>query len=153
MNRRTIEGTILKKMNPKVISSILDLKQQKSSEFVIASGSMHPSLKIGEKVTFRDIKPSDERKFRVGDVVVFEDSGRRIAHRLVRVKGDIIVTKGDNLPDCDQPIPFSDIIGFVEGKSSKKALFYFFIRNKIRKVKLIRTLVKAVKKWRKKSHF
>lgn len=120
MNRRTIEGTILKKMNPKVISSILDLKQQKSSEFVIASGSMHPSLKIGEKVTFRDIKPSDERKFRVGDVVVFEDSGRRIAHRLVRVKGDIIVTKGITFRIAISRFLFRILSGLWRGSLPKR---------------------------------
>ena len=104
----------------------------KKNEFIVISGSMFPSLKIGEKVRLIKI---DYSKLKIGDVVVYKKKNKLIVHRLVFFKNFLAITKGDNKSSFDEPILVFDIIGKIEGKSSKKRLLWFFFRNNIRKIK------------------
>ncbi len=91
------------------------------------SNSMLPTIRPGELIKIKKgIAPCP------GDVVVFRAGGSFVAHRLVWKKNFVAVTKGDNNPFCDRPISVFDIVGVVEGKGSRKALWYYFFRNRIR---------------------
>ena len=126
-------------MDKRVTTAILDIQQQNSSELVVVSGSMMPTLMIGDKVDIKDI--NDLSVLRPGDVVVYKNSfNQKIVHRLFLIKNYIAITKGDNKSDLDSPISIFDIIGTIEGKSSKKALWYYFFRNKLRKISILRKI-------------
>lgn len=70
---------------------------------VIVSGrSMLPTLQVGDLVV--GVKSS----FRVGDVVIWCASPTYcVIHRVIKISGNVIVTKGDNNPAPDPPIPKS----------------------------------------------
>lgn len=68
----------------------------------VASGSMHPTLKVGDLLFVRGVKPEELKK---GDIIVFVKpvgNGEYIVHRIVDIKkvdGRILLTtKGDNNP-------------------------------------------------------
>jgi len=90
--------------------------------------SMLPSIRPGELIKIK--KGGDPVP---GDVVVFRAGGVFVAHRLMWKKNFVARTKGDNNAYCDAPISLFDIVGVVEGKRSRRALWYFFIRNRIRR--------------------
>jgi len=90
--------------------------------------SMVPSILPGEVI--RILPVDDPRRLRVGDVVVFRCDDIFVAHRLVWKWGDRALTKGDNNPLCDPALPLSDIVGVVEGKSSRGRLLLYLIMRK-----------------------
>lgn len=68
----------------------------------VASGSMYPTLKVGDLLFVRGVKPEELKK---GDIIVFikpVGDGEYIVHRIIYVKkiGDkiLVTTKGDNNP-------------------------------------------------------
>ncbi len=68
----------------------------------VASGSMYPTLRVGDLLFVRGVKPEELKK---GDIIVFVKpvgGGEYIVHRIVDIKevdGRILVTtKGDNNP-------------------------------------------------------
>ncbi|MDD3080125.1 MAG: signal peptidase I [Paludibacter sp.] len=79
----------------------------------LSGQSMFPVLRNGDwgliiRCSFNEI--------RNGDIVVMKnDSGKYIAHRLIRKKGNLFITKGDNNLYYDKPFPESSIVGKVIG--------------------------------------
>ncbi len=91
--------------------------------------SMLPTLAPGELIR---VAPVAWDSLAPGEVVVFRAGNAFVAHRLVWRRGFVAVTKGDNNAFCDPPISVFDIVGVVEGKRSRRALWYYFVRNRIR---------------------
>lgn len=61
------------------------------------------------------IVPADLRELQCGDLVAYMDAGGQIiTHRVVRVKGAALVTKGDNRDHNDPSVPFRQVLGKVE---------------------------------------
>jgi len=55
------------------------------------------------------------RAVKPGDVVVYEQGGVRVVHRVVSVETGGVRTRGDNNPSADQGvIPYEQILGVVE---------------------------------------
>jgi len=79
---------------------------------VVNGNSMSPALKDGDWVRIRKTD-----KINLGDVILFSRSGGRFLHRVVRIrkkeKGIFYVTKGDNSPHLDLPVPASAVEGKV----------------------------------------
>lgn len=108
--------------------------------FEIASDSMNPVLRKGDKVTAVKKDVSD---LKVGEVVVFRQNSKYILHRIVKIDNFVVVTAGDNLRKYDPPISLFDIVGVVENipvekpksevrrffRSLKRKLFKIFIGN------------------------
>jgi signal peptidase I len=91
------------------------LRQGHGVCFTITSSSMQPWLLPGTQVSVRAI---DTALLRVGDVVVVQTgSGQWCTHRLIRhvacASTSCWVTKGDNAPHADVPIPPERIHGVV----------------------------------------
>lgn len=89
----------------------------KRSYFTVASDSMQPILKSGDKITVEPVDPGD---IVPGMVVVFRSDKKKIVHRVVKKKGFILVTAGDRLRKYDGPIHVYDVIGKVQGLGIKK---------------------------------
>ncbi|MBI2097795.1 MAG: signal peptidase I [Candidatus Vogelbacteria bacterium] len=77
----------------------------------ITSGSMWPVLNEGDLVFIQGGRKLEELK--VGDIIVWrgtEDRGFTI-HRVARINGSQIITKGDANFNEDQPIEFDQVVG------------------------------------------
>jgi signal peptidase I len=74
-------------------------------------GSMLPTLWPGDLLTVRRLEPHE---LRAGQVVLYHRDGRLTAHRILRISGGVIYTRGDSLPLCDPPVNAGEVIGQVE---------------------------------------
>ncbi|HSA34446.1 MAG TPA: S24/S26 family peptidase [bacterium] len=110
-----------------------------------SQNSMLPSITPGELV---HIAPVQRDRLMSGDVVVFRAGEVFVAHRLIWKRGFVARTKGDNNPYCDRPISVFDIVGVVEGKRSRRAMWYYLLRNRLRHYtpRPVRSLFSSVKK-------
>jgi signal peptidase I len=73
--------------------------------------SMEPLNKQGDVVLLKQIDGSEAK---VGEVIVFEDAGQSVMHRVIQRYTDasgqlMLVTQGDNVPVPDQPIAASQV--------------------------------------------
>ena len=75
--------------------------------FTTNGASMQPILKSGDSVTL--IKANE---YKNGDVVLFrKEDGKFILHRIIRIRGNEVLTQGDSLSSIDEPIDKSKILG------------------------------------------
>jgi len=74
----------------------------------ITSGSMWPALKKGDLVLVKAVKQDE---IAVGDIVVYTNKQGFTIHRIIEIKGEKIITKGDANNISDTPIMFKDIVG------------------------------------------
>lgn len=89
---------------------------------IVGSGSMTPTINVGDAIIIDKVKESEIKKLKVGDVIVFEINKSMYTHRIVNidVKNNeyYISTKGDregNVVD-DWIVKNKDIIGIVKFK-------------------------------------
>ena len=73
---------------------------------VVLSGSMEPELAVNDLVI---VKAADD--YKVGDVVVYQDGGSLVIHKLISLEGGEAVTKGVANDTADEPIKVSAIKG------------------------------------------
>jgi signal peptidase I len=87
------------------------------SEFQIISNSMHPVLKIGDKIK---IKKASLKDLICGDIVIYKLNGRLIAHRFLYLKDEkSFICRGDNISIIDQPVANDSLIGKVTSIANK----------------------------------
>ncbi len=89
---------------------------------VVASSSMEPVLKPGDKIT---IEPVKSEEIVPGLVVVYNHNDKKIVHRVVSRKGDFLITAGDNLRKFDKPVHISQVLGKVKGLEVTRPLNKF----------------------------
>ena len=75
---------------------------------VVLSGSMEPELSVDDVIIVK--KTND---FGVDDMVVFNDHGILVVHRVISIDGDNITTKGDANNTADEPITRDVVKGKV----------------------------------------
>ncbi len=75
---------------------------------VVLSGSMAPSLRVGDALLIR----SGATSFHEGDIVTFQREGQFVTHRVVEVESAHLVTRGDANNAAD---PWTVPISAVEG--------------------------------------
>ena len=75
---------------------------------VVLSGSMEPEFSVGDLLIV-----TEKESYKVGDVVVFQDDGMTVTHRIVSITEEEIVTKGDANNSEDSPITREQIKGSV----------------------------------------
>lgn len=96
-----------------VIASKLILKKSYPNVFgytymQVKTGSMAPSLNINDIVIIK-LKTN----YKVNDIVTFEQDGYFITHRIIKMNGDKILTKGDSNNTEDDEIGASLVVGKV----------------------------------------
>jgi phage repressor protein C with HTH and peptisase S24 domain len=108
---------------------IIDLLQRGHAvEFCVRGDSMHPVIREDDSV---HVEPS--RDVRLGDVVLTLATRGLTAHRVIAQHGDTIVTRGDNTPEADAPVPLAQVLGKVTwveraGERREVAREYGFVR-------------------------
>ena len=75
---------------------------------VVLSGSMEPEFSTGDLVIVGETDSVE-----VGDVIVYQDGGMLVVHRVVGLDGELITTKGDANNVADQPINEAAVKGEV----------------------------------------
>ena len=78
------------------------------SIFTVATGSMEPAISQNDIIIVKA-----QKQYNVNDIVTFKSENAYITHRIISVRGDTIVTKGDANNTKDVAIKKSDIIGKV----------------------------------------
>jgi signal peptidase I len=92
---------------PQILTRTLN---NENPTLTVISYSMYPSLNRGDLILVRG---TTLEEIEVGTVVVFRHEKGLAVHRVVEIKGNKIVTKGDANPEEDDPITYDDIVGRV----------------------------------------
>jgi signal peptidase I len=75
----------------------------------ITSGSMWPVLKRGDLIFVQGIEKSEINE---GDIVVYTNEKNAFTiHRIIELREDTLVTKGDANNVSDKPVKYEDIVG------------------------------------------
>lgn len=123
---------------------------------VVLSGSMTPTLGVGDVVVVRQISPGEAQ---VGDVVTFRDptrGDRLVTHRVrsIHVEGGMvrIETKGDANSGVESwDVPVSGTIGRAQFRVPKVGYVLFWIRGRFGRMMLVvvpALLLGAYELWR-----
>ena len=75
---------------------------------VVLTGSMEPELSVDDLLIVK--KTND---YQINDIVVFQEYNTLVVHRIIRIEGDKIITKGDANDSEDAPITKDFIKGEV----------------------------------------
>ncbi len=73
---------------------------------VVLSGSMEPALQVDDLVVVRRSQDVEAE-----DIIVFQSGKSLVIHRVVKVDGQTLITKGDANNAEDEPISLSDVKG------------------------------------------
>jgi len=74
--------------------------------------SMSPFLQEGDSLLVKEVNPKEN--LCLGDCLVYSSSDiKKVCHRLVKIKGEKLYLKGDNVPQVDSPVSPEDILGRV----------------------------------------
>ena len=76
----------------------------------VISHSMYPALTRGDLIL---VKGTTFEEIEVGTVVVFRHAEGLAVHRVIKIQGETITTRGDANPEADNPITYDDIVGRV----------------------------------------
>lgn len=75
---------------------------------VVLSGSMEPTFSTGDLIVVRECE-----SVAVDDIVVYQQGGSLVVHRVIAIDGDTITTQGDANNAADEPIQRNVIKGEV----------------------------------------
>jgi len=91
--------------------------------FTVLTGSMQDTLYPGDNII---VKKQDN--YKVGDIVTYKSDEVYVTHRITKINGNQITTKGDANTNEDPPFDRKNILGKFVYKSN---LLNFMINNKI----------------------
>lgn len=91
--------------------------------FTVMSGSMEPALNVEDSII---VKQSSN--YEVGDIVTYKHEKSYVTHRIVKIDGNKVITKGDANTDEDPAFDKKQILGKVVFKS---VYLNFLVRNRI----------------------
>jgi len=76
----------------------------------VTGASMLPALWPGDLI---HVQRCDVSEVKPGQVVLYRSGAALVAHRIVRTKGNLLVTRGDALQEEDPAVNEADILGKV----------------------------------------
>lgn len=109
---------------------------------LVLSGSMEPEISTDDLVFVK--KPE---KLQVGDVVLYNTGGSNVLHRITKIDGDMITTKGDANNTEDKPISSGAVLGVYTGKIAGAGKVIRFITNPPFVMAVIFLLMMAAVTW------
>lgn len=74
--------------------------------FTVMTGSMQDALYPGDSIIVKKVKD-----YNVGDIITYKQDDIYVTHRIVKINGNKVVTKGDANKDNDPEINKDDILG------------------------------------------
>lgn len=77
--------------------------------FEVATGSMNPTIQIGDVIVVKITKEIQEN-----DIIVYKDGKSIITHRLIKKDDNELIAKGDANNSEDKPIQENMVLGRVE---------------------------------------
>ena len=86
--------------------------------FSVVTGSMSPTLEIGDVII---VKVDDDIK--KDDIITYYKDDNFITHRVIEIRGDDIVTRGDSNNSTDSPVTRDMIVGKVVHTFSQAGSF------------------------------
>jgi len=89
-------------------------KKNGSIRFTAEGTSMTPAIRHGDRIT---VSPVPGRQLRRGDIILFRkgDDRQIVVHRVISVKGEKLLPRGDNAEEDDGWISSDMIHGLVTG--------------------------------------
>lgn len=96
------------------------LREGRTVELPATGSSMRPLIPPGGTIR---VEPARATDVVPGDIVLTTDGTRLVCHRLLYRTADRIVTRGDDSPLCDPPLPSTAILGRVPIAPSPHALY------------------------------
>ena len=90
--------------------------------FTVLTGSMEDTLHVGDNII---VKKSNE--YKVGDIITYKLEKSYITHRITKIDGDMITTKGDANNTEDIPFSKDKILGKLVYKGK---VLNFLVKNK-----------------------
>jgi signal peptidase I len=91
---------------PKALSFALETPHPMAA---ISSNSMWPALKQGDIIFIKKVSPED---IKVDDIIVWQQEERGfVIHRVIKIKENAIITRGDANTAEDPPVAFEKIVG------------------------------------------
>lgn len=93
---------------------------------VVLTGSMEPTISVNDLIIVKETND-----YEVGDIVVFQDHSSLVVHKIIRIDGEEIVTKGDANDTEDSPITIKQIKGEVVSIIPVLGLIVKFIKSPI----------------------
>ena len=81
--------------------------------FQVITGSMSGSIEIDDIVIVKLLKEEQKEQLNVDDIVAFKVEKALVVHRIIEIREDAFVTKGDANNAKDEPISKEDVIGQV----------------------------------------
>ncbi len=93
---------------------------------VVMSGSMEPTLKVDDLVFIKKTKD-----IKVDDIIVFQSGNSLVIHRVIKIDGDGVTTKGDANNAEDEPIKLKDVKGVMVGRIPFVGILVDFIKQPI----------------------
>ncbi len=91
---------------------------------VVMSGSMEPELRVNDLVVVRS-----QDSYEKGDIVVYQDGGSLVIHRIIEIRDDKVITKGDANDVPDRPVPVRDIKGRYTGRIPFVGVILLFFKS------------------------
>ena len=91
--------------------------------FTVLTGSMQDTLYPGDNIIVKK-----QNNYKVGDIVTYHIDDVYVTHRITKIEGNNVTTKGDANTTEDPPFEKKEILGKFVYKSN---LLNFIVRNKI----------------------
>lgn len=93
------------------------------SMYVVASGSMEPTLSVGEYILIKDVS-----NYKKNDIITYKLENVYITHRIIKLDGDKVITKGDANEVIDDPVDKTAIQGkFILKLNTASYMSFLFI--------------------------
>lgn len=86
------------------------LLQGHQIELRLGGNSMYPFLRSGDLAV---IEPVEMTSVKTGDIILFKQEDRYIAHRVLACKADHLICKGDAMPHKDPPVSTDELLGRI----------------------------------------
>ena len=94
--------------------------------YIIVSQSMSPKINAGDLIFIRKV---NFNKLEKGDIITYKIENISVTHRVIKNKGEELITKGDFNNNYDIPVKQNQVIGKYFLKIPKVGNLYYYLRN------------------------